>query len=87
MGEVYNRRRYLTAYAKQQNTEFGDILIDRGGGDVDSYSGIVSVSDYMITLGDEGSASYDFTIEEAGTYDVAVRICFPFWIRTASPHP
>lgn len=79
MGEVYNRRRYLTAYAKQQNTEFGDILIDRGGGEVDDYSGIVSVSDYMITLGDEGSASYDFTIEEAGTYDVAVRICFPFW--------
>lgn len=79
MGEVYNRRRYLTAYAKQQNTEFGDILIDRGGGEVDSYSGIASVSDYMITLGDEGSASYKFTIEEAGTYDVAVRVCFPFW--------
>ena len=39
MGEVYNRRRYLTAYAKQQDTEFGDILIDRGGGDVDDYSG------------------------------------------------
>ena len=79
MGEEYNRRRYLTAYAKQQNTEFGDILIDRGGGDVDDYSGIVSISDYMITLGDEGSASYEFTIDEAGTYDVAVRICFPFW--------
>ena len=83
MGEVYNRRRYLTAYAKQQNTEFGDILIDRGGGDVDSYSGIVSVSDYMITLGDEGSASYEFTIDEAGTYDVAVRICFPFWDKNS----
>lgn len=83
MGEVYNRRRYLTAYAKQQNTEFGDILIDRGGGDVDDYSGIVSVSDYMITLGDEGSASYEFTIDEAGTYDVAVRICFPFWDKNS----
>lgn len=79
MGEVYNRRRYLTAYAKQQDTEFGDILIDRGGGDVDDYSGVVSVSDYMVTLGDEGSASYEFTIAEAGTYDVAVRICYPFW--------
>ena len=83
MGEVYNRRRYLTAYAKQQNTEFGDILIDRGGGDVDDYSGIVSVSDYMITLGDEGSASYEFTIDEAGTYDVAVRVCFPFWDKNS----
>ena len=83
MGEVYNRRRYLTAYAKQQNTEFGDILIDRGGGDVYSYSGIVSVSDYMITLGDEGSASYEFIIDEAGTYDVAVRICFPFWDKNS----
>lgn len=79
MGEVYNRRRYLTAYAKQQDTEFGNILIDRGGGDVDDYSGVVSVSDYMVTLGDEGSASYEFTIDEAGTYDVAVRICYPFW--------
>lgn len=79
MGEVYNRRRYLTAYAKQQDTEFGDILIDRGGGDVDDYSGVVSVSDYMVTLGDEGSASYEFTIDEAGIYDVAVRICYPFW--------
>lgn len=83
MGEVYNRRRYLTAYAKQQNTEFGDILIDRGGGDVDSYSGIVSVSDYMITLGDEGSASYQFDIDEAGVYDVAVRVCFPFWDKNS----
>lgn len=79
MGEVYNRRRYLTAYAKQQDTEFGTVLVDRSGGDVDSYSGVVSVSDYMITLGDEGSASYTFTIDEAGVYDVAVQLCYPFW--------
>ena len=83
MGEVYNRRRYLTAYAKQQDTEFGNILIDRSGGDVDSYSGIVSVSDYMITLGDEGSAEYEFTIDEAGTYDVSVKICYPFWDKNS----
>lgn len=83
MGEVYNRRRYLTAYAKQQDTEFGDILIDRSGGDVDSYSGIVSVSDYMITLGDEGSAEYEFTIDVAGYYDVAVQICYPFWDKNS----
>lgn len=83
MGEVYNRRRYLTAYAKQQDTEFGDILIDRSGGDVDSYSGIVSVSDYMITLGDEGSAEYEFTIDEAGAYDVSVKICYPFWDKNS----
>ena len=83
MGEVYNRRRYLTAYAKQQDTEFGDILIDRSGGDVDSYSGIVSVSDYMITLGDEGSAEYEFTIDEVGSYDVAVQICYPFWDKNS----
>lgn len=26
LGETYNRRRYLTAYSKQQKTEFGTIL-------------------------------------------------------------
>lgn len=76
---TYNRRNYLTAYAKQQNAEFGEILIDRSGGKPDSYSGIVSVSDSMATLGDEGAATYSFTIDIAGTYDVAVRLCYPFW--------
>lgn len=75
---TYNRRNYLTAYGKEQKTEFGSILIDRDG-KPDSYSGIVSVSDGMVTLGDEGSAVYHFTIGTTGTYDVAVRICFPFW--------
>ena len=76
---TYNRRNYLTAYAKQQNAEFGEILIDRSGGGPDSYSGIVSVSDSMATLGDEGAAAYSFTIDTTGTYDVAVRLCYPFW--------
>lgn len=76
---TYNRRNYLTAYAKQQNAEFGEILIDRSGGKPDSYSGIVSVSDSMATLGDEGAATYSFTVNTAGTYDVAVRLCYPFW--------
>lgn len=75
---MYNRRNYLTAYGKEQKTEFGNILIDRDG-KPDSYSGIVSVSDGMVTLGDEGEAVYRFQIGTAGTYDVAVRICYPFW--------
>lgn len=83
MREIYNRRRYLTAYAKQQDTEFGDSLIDRGGGDVDTYSGIVSISDYMVAFGDEGLASHKFTIDTAGTYDVAVRFCYPFWDKNS----
>ncbi len=45
----------------------------------DSYSGIVSVSDSLIMLGDEGSATYRFSVPAAGCYDVAVRSCFPFW--------
>lgn len=75
---TYNRRNYLTAYAKEQKTEFGTVLVDRSG-KPDSYSGIVSVSDNMVTLGDEGSATYRFSVSSAGTYDVAVHICYPFW--------
>lgn len=78
MAEVYNRRNYLTAYAKQQKTEFGEILIDHDA-EPDSYSGIVSVSKTLVTLGEDGSATYKFTIDEDGTYDVAVRLCYPFW--------
>lgn len=78
LSDTYNRRNYLTAYGKEQKTEFGNILIDRDG-KPDSYSGIVSVSDGMVTLGDEGEAVYRFQIGTAGTYDVAVRICYPFW--------
>ncbi len=78
MSETYNRRRYLTAYAKQQKTEFGDIIIDHNA-EPDSYSGVVSVSETLVTLGDEGSATYKFTIDEEGIYDVAIRLCYPFW--------
>lgn len=79
MSGTYNRRRYLTAYGKQQNTEFGTVYVDKSGGSPDSYSGIVAVSDSIATLGDGGSATYSFTVSMAGTYDVAVRLCYPFW--------
>lgn len=79
LSDTYNRRNYLTAYAKEQKAEFGSIVIDRSGGNPDSYSGIVSVSDSLVTLGDDGEAVYRFTISTAGTYDVAVRLCYPFW--------
>lgn len=78
LSDTYNRRNYLTAYGKEQKTEFGTVLVDHGG-EPDSYSGIVSVSDNLITLGDEGEAVYRFQIGTAGIYDVAVRICYPFW--------
>jgi len=45
----------------------------------DSYSGVVSVSNSVTTLGDEGAAIYHFTLAQAGTYDVAVKLGFPFW--------
>lgn len=78
LSDTYNRRNYLTAYGKEQKTAFGTILVDRSG-EPDSYSGIVSVSESLITLGDEGEAVYRFQIETAGIYDVAVRICYSFW--------
>lgn len=33
----------------------------------------------MVSLGDEGTATYNFTVASAGTYDIAVRLCYPFW--------
>lgn len=69
----------MTAYGKQQNTEFGTVYVDKSGGSPDSYSGILAVSDSIATLGDGGSATYSFTVSTAGTYDVAVRLCYPFW--------
>ena len=49
---TYNRRHYLTAYGKEQKAEFDGIVADRNGGNPDSYSGIVSVSEGMVTMGD-----------------------------------
>jgi len=38
----------------------------------------------MASLGDaEASAEYRFEIAEAGYYDIAVRLCFPFWDKNA----
>lgn len=80
--ETYNRRRYLTCYGKVQNTEFGTVHVDRNGVP-DSYSGIVTVTDSMTVLGDGGSATFNFTVSQAGTYDVTVRLCYPFWDKNA----
>ena len=81
--EVYNRRRYLTCYGKEQKTAFGTIYIDRSGGTPDSYTGIANISDYMTVLGEGATATFNFTIEQAGTYDIAVRLAFPFWDKNA----
>lgn len=66
-----------------QKTSFGTIYIDRGGGTPDSYTGLATVSDYMTVLGEGATATFHFTIEQAGTYDIAVRLAFPFWDKNA----
>lgn len=80
--ETYNRRRYLTAYGKEQNTTFGTIYVDRNGVP-DSYSGVVTVTENMAVLGEDGEATYNFNVSQGGTYDVAIRLCYPFWHRNA----
>jgi len=80
--ETYNRRRYLTAYSKEQRTEFGSIFVDRNGVP-DSHTGNVIVTENMASLGEDGEAEYQFQIEQAGVYDVAVRLCYPFWDKNA----
>lgn len=79
MNGIYNGRHYLTAYGKQQSTEFGTVYADRDASGYTSAYGIVSVENGVVTLGDNGSVTYEFTVDTAGTYDVAVRICYPFW--------
>jgi hypothetical protein len=80
---VYNRRRYLTSYGKEQKAEFGTVYIDRNGVP-DEYEGNVIVTEDMASLGDaEASAEYRFEIAEAGYYDIAVRLCFPYWDKNA----
>ena len=79
IGDTYNRRRYLTAYGKQQKTRFENIIADRNADNPSGASGIIFIENGIAVLGDEGSATYRFTVSAAGTYDVAVRICYPFW--------
>jgi len=80
---VYNRRRYLTSYGKEQKSEFGTIYIDRNGVP-DEYEGNVIITDEMASLGDDqASAEYRFEIREAGYYDIAVQLCFPYWDKNA----
>jgi spore germination protein YaaH len=77
--EVYNRRHYLTCYGKTQKTIFGTIYVDRDGTPDDYTDGVV-VGNGTITLSaSDGTADYNFNISQSGIYDVAVRICFPFW--------
>ncbi|MCL1949213.1 MAG: glycosyl hydrolase family 18 protein [Turicibacter sp.] len=79
VGETYNRRRYLTCYGKTQKAEFGTIYVDRNG-TPDAYTDGVVVGNGTITLSSSsGTATYNFTVAQSGTYDVAVHICFPFW--------
>ncbi len=79
MGGTYNGRNYLVAYGKEQKTEFGTVFVERSGDDHDSYSGVVNKYDGYTALGEGGTVEYNFTIDSAGTYDVAVRLCYPFW--------
>jgi len=79
LGASYNGRKYLTAYAKQQKVTFGNILIDRNSGSPDTRSGIISITNNIVTLGANGRVSYNFSVHPAGTYDIAVQLCFPFW--------
>lgn len=76
---TYNGRRYLTAYGKKQKTEFENIIIDHNGDLFVSSSGIVSVDNGVATLGRSGAITYSFTVDTSGTYDVAIRLCYPFW--------
>lgn len=80
---TYNRRHYLTCYGKEQKAEFGTIIIDRSGGSPDSYTEPATVSDSLTVLGEGGAATFQFMVPAAGTYDIAVRLCYPFWDKNA----
>ena len=77
MNGTYNRRHYLTAYSKEQATSFSGTIIDADA-TTEDYGGVVTIEDGVLILGDEGRATYTFNVPTA-TYDIAVRICYPFW--------
>lgn len=90
IGDTYNRRRYLTAYSKQQKAEFGTVYVDRHANNPYASTGLVSIQNGALTLAtikatepdeeDEiGTVEYKFSVSASGTYDVAVQLCYPFW--------
>jgi len=81
-GDVYNRRHYLTCYGKTQHCEFGTVIVDRDG-TPDTSTGNHGATDGVLTLGTTGTATYNFTVSTSGTYDVAVKICYPFWDKNS----
>ena len=80
--ETYNRRRYLTCYGKAQKTEFGTIYVDRNGVP-DSFTDVMIIGDSTATVGAGGTATYNFSVSQSSSYDIAVRICFPFWDKNS----
>lgn len=82
VGGSYNGRKYVTSYSKEQTVTFGEVLIE-GGGTPDETTGVVSTSGGVCTLGADGEAAFSFTVENAGVYDVAVQLCFPFWDKNS----
>lgn len=79
IGDTYNRRRYLTAYGKQQSVTFGSIIVDRDAGNPSSTEGVISIENGVASFGEDGAAIYNFNISSAGTYDIAINLCYPFW--------
>lgn len=81
--ETYKGKRYLTSYSKDQKVEFGSIYIDRNG-IPDNFEGDVIVTTNMAYLAEEtATASYELEVSQAGYYDVAVRLSFPFWDKNS----
>jgi len=76
---TYNRRRYLTAYGKEQKADFGTIYIDRHGGNPESHNDGITLSDTTATIRADGEAEYEFEVTNSGTYDLAIKVIFPFW--------
>ena len=77
--ETYNRMNYLTSYSKVQGAEFDGVAADRNG-EADSRTGNITVSGGVTTIVDDtGEAVFNFNISQAGTYDVALRLVYPFW--------
>jgi hypothetical protein len=65
MNGTYNGRHYLTAYSKEQHDRVSTtIIIDHDADGTPAHSGIVSFENGIATLGDEGSATYTFTVSD-----------------------
>lgn len=82
---TYNGYDFVTTYNKIQETTFNSQVVQQNATDYTSHSGALSIqSDHIsaeqpTSTGSPGQATYSFDIGTAGTYEIVLKVNFPWW--------